>query len=66
MEKTNYFSSLKELEEKNIQRDYITGWATGAQGSPKLEEQRVTEAYDAGFADGQAGHIDSHESWKTS
>ena len=36
-----------------ISEDYIIGWQTGYQQAPKLEEQRLSDAYEAGYADGE-------------
>ncbi len=61
---STYYQIITELERKKVSRDYIVGWASGFLGNPKLEEQRLTEAYEAGYADGQGQCTDNAESWK--
>lgn len=52
MNKT-YYAFVDELEKKGVSRDYIQGWMGGYLGNPAREEQRVTDAYCAGYADGK-------------
>lgn len=59
-----YYQTITELERKNVSRDYIVGWASGFLGNPKVEEQRLTEAYEAGYADGQEQCTDNADNWK--
>ncbi len=54
----SYYENISQLEKDNISRDYILGWASGSLGHPKLEEQRITDGYEAGYSDGQAGTIE--------
>ncbi len=42
---------------------YYHGWASGALQNTPLEEQRVTEAYTAGFEDGKSGTTDGYKQW---
>ena len=51
------------MEKELVNREYVTGWATGFLRSPKVEEQRVTEAYDAGYQDGMDQKVDGFVSW---
>lgn len=53
-----YYETISELQKRGVTADYITGWASGYLGSPKVEEQRLSEAYSAGYADGQARRSD--------
>ena len=59
----SYYQTLTELEKRNVDRDYIVGWASGFLGSPKKEEQRLTECYEAGYADGSARHTENADKW---
>ena len=56
-----YYETIKKLEEMNVDREYIQGWAGGYLGNPKREEQRVNEAYDAGYEDGESKATDNAE-----
>ncbi|HEC13163.1 MAG TPA: hypothetical protein ENI80_07920 [Acidiferrobacteraceae bacterium] len=58
-----YYDQLDKMEKAGINREYIVGWATGFLRSPKVEEQRMTDAYDAGFNDGMDGKTDSFKNW---
>jgi hypothetical protein len=63
MDKT-YYETVNQLETLNINREYILGWMGGYLGNPAREEQRVTEAYTAGYEDGQNQTTASAESFK--
>jgi len=60
-----YHDTLAALEKQGVARDYIIGWASGYQGSPKREQQRLTAGYEAGYADGAARHADNAGDWMT-
>ena len=47
----------------NVNEEYIQGWQAGFLQNPKREEQRVTEAYDAGYADGEEKSTDNFSNW---
>ena len=34
-------------------------------GNPKREEQRITEAYEAGYSAGENGDTEGFDSWRT-
>jgi hypothetical protein len=59
-----YYETMDKLEKLGIDREYIQGWAGGYLGNPKREEQRLTDAYNAGYEDGQHKRIDNAQSWK--
>lgn len=47
-----YYDSVTRLEEMGVDPQYLLGWQGGYLRNPPLEEQRVTEAYSAGYEDG--------------
>lgn len=47
-----YYETVDKLEKMGADGEYIQGWAGGFLHNPKREEQRVNEAYEAGYADG--------------
>lgn len=53
-----YYDTVDQLEKMGVQRDYLLGWIGGYMQNPKLEEQRMTEAYEAGYEDGLQKQID--------
>lgn len=54
-----YHKTISELEQRDVDADYINGWAGGYLRNPKREEQRITERYETGYADGSAGCTDN-------
>ena len=58
-----YRDAVTKMEEMNVQDEYLLGWQGGFLGHPQREEQRVTEAYEAGYEDGQAGTTDNFANW---
>ena len=58
-----YYETINKMEKKGVDADYINGWAGGFLHNPKREEQRITEAYDAGYNDGVEGKTDNFVSW---
>ena len=63
MEKPLYHATLKTMQEAGVMPQYSHGWATGALDNTPLEEQRVTDAYTAGFEDGQNAVLDGYKQW---
>ena len=59
-----YYEIISNLERENTQRGYILGWIGGYLHNPQLEEQRVTEAYTAGYADGENRDTAHAGDWK--
>ncbi len=62
MDKT-YYDAVTKMEEMNVNRDYVLGWMGGYLENPAREEQRVTEAYEAGYEDGQNKTTDNFGEW---
>lgn len=58
-----YYDTISDLQKQNIAPDYIVGWASGFLGNPKVEEQRITESYQAGYDDGKNRNIDNAKNW---
>ena len=58
-----YHRTIVEMEEKNVDPEYVQGWIGGFMGNPKREEQRVTEAYEKGYEDGENQNTSSYEKW---
>jgi|TARA_B110000263_G_C15045849_1_gene390716 hypothetical protein len=59
-----YFKKVSELEKMGVSDDYIIGWQTGYQNSPKIEEQNLSDAYEAGYADGEKHNTDTASNYK--
>ena len=50
----SYYDAVTKMEGMNVNEEYIQGWQAGFLQNPKREEQRVTEAYEAGYTDGDS------------
>jgi hypothetical protein len=61
-----YRDAITKMEEMNVNPEYVLGWQGGYLGHPKREEQRVNEAYNAGFEDGEAKSTDNFSNWTSS
>lgn len=58
-----YYDTVTQLEKMPADREYTLGWMGGYLQNPMREEQRVTEAYEAGYADGGNGNTESATQW---
>ena len=58
-----YRDTITEMESKSVDPEYILGWQGGYLGHPEREEQRVTDAYAAGYEDGTGKTTDKMASW---
>lgn len=58
-----YYQTIDKMEKAKVSRDYIIGWASGFLGNPKREEQRLNEAYEAGYDDGAGRKTDGFTGW---
>ncbi len=61
--RNEYYQAINKLEKDGIAQEYVLGWASGFLGNPKVEEQRITEAYAAGYDDGKANNTANAASW---
>ena len=58
-----YRDAVTQMEEMQLQEEYILGWQGGFLGHPQREEQRLSEAYEAGYADGSARSTEKFADW---
>lgn len=58
-----YRDAITEMEKLGVDPEYILGWQGGFLGHPEREEQRVTDAYSAGYEDGQEKSTDNFSDW---
>jgi hypothetical protein len=59
-----YYDAVTKMEDMGVDEEYIQGWQGGYLLNPEREEQRVTEAYSAGYEDGKAHNLDNFADWK--
>jgi len=60
----SYYDFTVKMEEAGVNPEYIMGWQGGYICNPIREEQRVNEAYEAGFEDGTEQNMDNFSNWK--
>jgi hypothetical protein len=58
-----YYEAIDRMEKQKVDPEYINGWASGFLHNPKREEQRKSEAYDAGYAAGLEKKAEGFEAW---
>ena len=58
-----YRDATTQMEEMQVDEEYIVGWQGGFLGHPQREEQRHTEAYEAGYADGNNRSTEGFANW---
>ena len=60
---SKYYEAISTMEKKGVNPEYVNGWACGFLHNPKREEQRLNDAYSAGYDDGVAGKPDNFGTW---
>ncbi|MBI1425176.1 MAG: hypothetical protein GC149_17140 [Gammaproteobacteria bacterium] len=58
-----YHDAVDAMEKAGVDPEYIQGWQGGFLINPKREEQRVTDAYEAGYDDGSEKNADNFKNW---
>ena len=58
-----YREAVTQMETHNVDPEYVLGWQGGFLGHPKREKQRVSDAYNAGYDDGQEKNAENYTSW---
>ncbi len=58
-----YHRAVTEMEKMKVDREYILGWMGGYLDNPMREEQRVNEAYEAGYEDGKHRNNSNFTQW---
>jgi hypothetical protein len=64
MDKKAYRDAITKMETAGVDPEYVLGWQGGYLGHPEREEQRVTDAYTAGYEDGQEKNAGNFDNWK--
>lgn len=59
----DYREATTKMEEMGVDPEYIIGWQAGYLGHPEREEQRITDAWQAGYEDGKARNTANFEKW---
>ena len=58
-----YHDHVDAMEKAGVDPEYIQGWQGGFLINPIREEQRVNEAYSAGFDDGTERNMDNYKNF---
>ncbi len=58
-----YYDAVVMMEKAGTDAEYVQGWQGGYLINPEREEQRVTDAYEAGYADGTEHKMDGYKEW---
>lgn len=58
-----YYEAVDKMEKAGVDPEYVLGWQGGYLHSPKREEQRVNDAYNAGYDDGVKRNADNFKNW---
>ncbi|RMG28290.1 MAG: hypothetical protein D6721_08755 [Gammaproteobacteria bacterium] len=59
----DYYDATVEMEKAGVDEEYIIGWQSGYWLNPPREEQRVTEAYLAGYEKGKKKDLSGYQDW---
>jgi hypothetical protein len=60
---TPYYEAVDRMQKQGVDPEYINGWAGGFLHNPKREEQRLNEAYEAGYEHGLQKNAAGFEAW---
>ena len=63
MPSQDYRDATAKMEEMGVDPEYILGWQGGYLRHPKREEQRLTDAYNAGYDDGEGKNTENFPNW---
>ena len=58
-----YYEAIDRMEKSGVDPEYINGWACGYLHNPKREDQRVNDAYEAGYAHGLKRDVSGFQAW---
>lgn len=61
-----YYDAVTKMEQLGVDDEYIQGWQCGFLKNPKREEQRLTDAYEAGYIDGEEKTTENFANWAQS
>ena len=60
---TPYYEAIDRMQKQGVDPEYINGWAGGFLHNPKREEQRLNDAYEAGYEHGLEKNAAGFEAW---
>ena len=63
MPSQDYRDATTKMENLGVDAEYVLGWQGGYLGHPMREEQRLSEAYEAGYEDGKEKNTGNFDKW---
>lgn len=63
MDMKAYYEIIDKMEKSGVDQEYIQGWIGGYLQNPKREEQRITDAYEAGYEAGENRDASGFHEW---
>ena len=63
MNREFYYNAVDRMQKMQVESEYVHGWIGGYMGNPKREEQRISDAYEAGYEDGESSDVSKFEAW---
>ena len=58
-----YYNAVVEMEKAGVDPEFLQGWQGGYLLNPMREEQRLTEAYEAGYEAGRDKDMHAYKEW---
>ena len=58
-----YYNAVVEMEKAGVDPEFLQGWQGGYLLNPMREEQRLTEAYEAGYEAGRDKDMRAYKEW---
>ncbi len=58
-----YYQTVVEMEKAGVDPEFLQGWQCGYLLNPMREEQRLTEAYEAGYEAGKSKDVEAYKEW---
>ncbi|TXH71142.1 MAG: hypothetical protein E6Q83_02755 [Thiothrix sp.] len=58
-----YYEAVVAMEKAGTDSEFIQGWQNGYLHNPLREEQRLNEAYEAGYEAGKSRSLDTYKDW---
>ncbi|HPE61711.1 MAG TPA: hypothetical protein PLB10_15370 [Thiolinea sp.] len=58
-----YYDAVVAMEKAGTNPEFVQGWQNGYLINPQREEQRLNEAYEAGYAAGKERNLDAYKAW---
>ncbi len=58
-----YYNAVVEMEKAGTNPEFVQGWQNGYLLNPMREEQRLNEAYEAGYDAGKGRDTQAYKEW---